>query len=441
MPSPRAFAMLLLLVAAARCQSPSFEYSFPRTRTPLETRLNPTWRASNEFVQRLLGGQGSDPHAASVLRVRKNLQAVGEPRFPCNVSAALVRSDTPPTSVHRLRPGDVDLVAAMGDSLTAGNGAMALNVLQVANENRGMSWSGGGQGTWREYLTLPNILKEFNPNLYGYALKDSRAFHRASKFNVAEINSMTQDLPWQAGNLVKRMRSDPRVNLQQDWKVITMLVGSNDFCSDMCYRRSPESLPDQHRQDLKEALRILKKHLPRTLVNLVTQPDLSRILPAMKNTTPFCELLRRVACSCLYGEPTRPMRGRMQAIIERYIQVELEIGEDPEFQTDDFAVVVQPFTHKLHFPLKTENATDFTYMAPDCFHFSQRGYARAANALWNNMMEPVGEKSMDWFNSFQRFLCPSEQHPYIYTKGNSAAGKDHQRSTGNAITSSEAAKA
>lgn len=62
-----------------------------------------------------------------------------------------------------------------------------------------------------------------------------------------------------------------------------------------------------------------------TRVPLIPLSDLSRILPAMKNTTPFCELLRRVACSCLYGEPTKPVRRRMQNIIERYIQVEFEI--------------------------------------------------------------------------------------------------------------------
>lgn len=60
--------------------------------------------------------------------------------------------------------------------------------------------------------------------------------------------------------------------------MITILVGSNDFCSDMCYRRSPESLPDQHRQDLKDALRILKKHLPRTLVNIALQPGTNATL-------------------------------------------------------------------------------------------------------------------------------------------------------------------
>lgn len=64
-----------------------------------------------------------------------------------------------PESVHKLRPGDIDVIAAMGDSLTAGAGIFADNVLHVAIENRGVTATGGGQGTWREYLTLPNIIK------------------------------------------------------------------------------------------------------------------------------------------------------------------------------------------------------------------------------------------------------------------------------------------
>lgn len=91
------------------------------------------------------------------------------------------RSETRPTSVHRLRPGDIDIVGAMGDSLTAGNGIFATNLLHISVENRGMVWSIGGQSTWRQYLTLPNILKEFNPNLYGYSLKDGLSTDRSSK--------------------------------------------------------------------------------------------------------------------------------------------------------------------------------------------------------------------------------------------------------------------
>lgn len=64
-----------------------------------------------------------------------------------------------PTSVHKLRPGDIDVIAAMGDSLTAGAGAFAHNLLQIIVENRGVAATGGGQGTWRQYLTLPNIIK------------------------------------------------------------------------------------------------------------------------------------------------------------------------------------------------------------------------------------------------------------------------------------------
>lgn len=72
------------------------------------------------------------------------LQTVQEPiagSFPCSTRES--RSPTPPTSVHKLRPGDIDVVGAMGDSLTASFGNMATNVLQVYVENRGMSWSGG----------------------------------------------------------------------------------------------------------------------------------------------------------------------------------------------------------------------------------------------------------------------------------------------------------
>lgn len=69
------------------------------------------------------------------------------------------RSSEVPVSVHKLRPGDIDVIAAMGDSLTAGAGIFADNVVQIFIENRGVSATGGGQGTWREYLTIPNILK------------------------------------------------------------------------------------------------------------------------------------------------------------------------------------------------------------------------------------------------------------------------------------------
>lgn len=64
-------------------------------------------------------------------------------RFPCNPNGPGARSVIVPSSAHTVRPGDVDIIAALGDSLTAGNGALATNILQVFVENKGVSWSIG----------------------------------------------------------------------------------------------------------------------------------------------------------------------------------------------------------------------------------------------------------------------------------------------------------
>lgn len=66
--------------------------------------------------------------------------------------------------MHKLRPGDIDVIGAMGDSLTAGAGVFADSVLQIMIENRGVTTTGGGQGTWRQYITLPNIIKVSQSN-------------------------------------------------------------------------------------------------------------------------------------------------------------------------------------------------------------------------------------------------------------------------------------
>ncbi len=63
--------MLVVAQLAATLAAPkAIEYSFPRTRTPMEAALNPAWRVGNVLTQRLLGG-GSSPRGVSALRVRK----------------------------------------------------------------------------------------------------------------------------------------------------------------------------------------------------------------------------------------------------------------------------------------------------------------------------------------------------------------------------------
>lgn len=65
--------------------------------------------------------------------------------FPCanRTGLGIGRSYEKPKSVHRLRPGDIDVIGAMGDSLVAGNGAMEEWALGTMIEYRGISWCAG----------------------------------------------------------------------------------------------------------------------------------------------------------------------------------------------------------------------------------------------------------------------------------------------------------
>ncbi|KAJ8983283.1 hypothetical protein NQ317_010533 [Molorchus minor] len=166
--------------------------------------------------------------------------------FYCNLNIT-TRSKQVPKSVHQVRPGDIDVIGALGDSLTVAFGASANSLFQMS-EARGRSFSGG------------------------YSVRTSTSLDKESQFNVAELGAISSNLPYMAKVLIKRIKTDPRINIKRDWKMITYMIGNNDFCSEMCYYRNPEIVLKRHKEDLMEVLRIFKKNLPRTIVNVVPPP-------------------------------------------------------------------------------------------------------------------------------------------------------------------------
>lgn len=84
-----------------------------------------------------------------------------------------------------------------------------------------MSFSIGGEKDWRTFLTVPNLLKEFNKNLYGYSTGlRSLSTHKTSVFNVAELGAISRDTPHMTEVLIQRMRTDKHVDIEKHWKVI-----------------------------------------------------------------------------------------------------------------------------------------------------------------------------------------------------------------------------
>jgi hypothetical protein len=79
--------------------------------------------------------------------------------------------------------------------------------------------STGGYGDWREYLTLPNILRVFNPHIVGYSTGTGTTVDSGAGFNVAEAGALSHQMPYQARVLVERIKRDRRVHFQRDWKV------------------------------------------------------------------------------------------------------------------------------------------------------------------------------------------------------------------------------
>lgn len=252
-------------------------------------------------------------------------------KFFCDVNGYGARSKSVPKSVHTLTPGDVDIVAAIGDSLTASNGAFAETELQVLLEGRGVSWSIGGSSSWRQFLTLPNILRQFNPNVYGFSMNEySSSYDKSSKFNVAEAGAVIADTVHQAKNLVKRMRSDNKVNMKKDWKLITYMIGGNDFCLDICYHNDQNKVVEKAANNLILALRILKQHLPRVLVNVVQPPDVS-ILTRIKNRPAECKALHYFECPCMFSLTHFKNRERTINTIKAWNKRMVEVTMMPEF--------------------------------------------------------------------------------------------------------------
>ncbi|XP_036398166.1 phospholipase B1, membrane-associated-like [Megalops cyprinoides] len=332
-------------------------------------------------------------------------------------------SNSPPTTVHALRPADIKVVAALGDSLTAANGVGAApnNLLDVIREYRGLSWSIGGDKNLTSVTTLPNILREFNPSLTGFSVGISNENSPKAFLNQAVPGSNSDDMPAQVRVLVEKMKTDSRIDFQNDWKVITMFIGGNDLC-DHCMDTvyfSPENVVSR----IREALDILHKEVPRALVNLV---ELLHIVPLRRlhqeKSLKCPTWLVKIVCRCV----VQPEEGsvELQKLVDlnrAYQRGMRELVDCGRYDThSNFTVVLQPFFRDVVLPVLEDGRPDRSFFSPDCFHLSQKSHSLMARALWNNMLEPLGNKTHTQdFTVGISLKCPSKSSSFLRTYVNS----------------------
>ncbi|EPB71748.1 GDSL-like protein [Ancylostoma ceylanicum] len=175
-------------------------------------------------------------------------------------------SKTVPTNVNSVRPADIKLVMALGDSLTAANGAGAEDAVAVFLQYRGLAFQAGGDGTLDNHITIPNILKKYNPKLFGYSVGiGSPNVWEISYLNVAVPGAIAADLPGQARTLVSLLHNHPET-LQ----------------------------PSECVQHIQDAIQIIYDNVPRVIVSVTAMLQLE-ILRQSDKGRPWCKDLHKCA--------------------------------------------------------------------------------------------------------------------------------------------------
>ncbi|KAB0361845.1 hypothetical protein FD754_006001, partial [Muntiacus muntjak] len=299
-------------------------------------------------------------------------------------------------------------------------GARPSNSSDLPTSWRGLSWSIGGDGDLGTHTTLPNILKKFNPNILGFS---TGTREETAGLNVATEGARARDMPAQARDLVERMKTRPEINLQKDWKLITLFIGSNDLCH-YCDNQEARSA-EEYVKYIRQALDILYEQLPRTFINVVEVMELADLHQGQDGKCGI-PLAAQSNCTCLQGSQENLPEMQELKTVNWDFQSALSTLSYQYLQREDFAVVVQPFFQNTLVPLNKRGGADLTFFSEDCFHFSEHGHAEMAIALWNNMLEPVGHKttSNNFTYSRTKLKCPSAENPYLRTLKNSQLLQD-----------------
>jgi lysophospholipase L1-like esterase len=326
-----------------------------------------------------------------------------------------------PTSAHSVRPADIKIVAALGDSLTAANGAGATNPLEVILQYRGLAFQIGGDRSLDTHVTVPNVLRKYNPQVFGASngVGTVTVWERA-QLNAGVPGAESGDLLGQARDLVQKMRTHPEVNVQNDWKLVSIFIGGNDVCA---YCKDTTVHDATHfANNIKAAVQYLYDNLPRTIVSITGMFQMQMLRKIDKNQF-FCDALHVYECGC--EQNAQFTDAQMQQICQAYQASQMTLQTSGMFdQRDDFTVVIQPFLRDVTEPPRKPNGdVDLSFFAPDCFHFSQYGQAFAAKALWNNIVQAVGSKATTVNLSDPSFAlgCPDPACPFIRTTKNSAS--------------------
>lgn len=278
----------------------------------------------------------------------------------------------------------------------------------------------GGDASLPYVTTLPNILRQYNPDLYGFSNGTTPPYGFIdlpnTRLNVARSGAGTIEMLQQAQDLVRKIRESDSIDFDNDWKLVTLYVGSNDICKDSCAGGTMVG-PESWLQNISSGLDYLQNNLPRTFVNLVQIIHLTDYHTQLNNTSvgPICRnFISQIGCPCgIFGQSS--LGDQFEQLLIDYRQGLQELVDTYE-DSDTFTVVLQPYQTELLFQ---PGDAILAVAAADCLHLNPIGNQQLAIGLWNNMLERVGEKMSRTTIPIININCPTEQQPFLFTAQNS----------------------
>jgi len=242
-------------------------------------------------------------------------------------------------------------------------------------------------------------------------------------FNAAQTGAMSSNLGMETTYLLHQVRHHRLVNVTQDWKLLTVFIGSNDICQFGCkqdgLKPGETGSPEAFETKLWLNLERIRERLPRTLVVFLPLPDISQAAWFSKRhrrcilAQPM--LAMECPCAVIGGEEglwemrlmTADLNGRIERVAARLNEA-ARLAQ-PDRSRRSFAAFLLPFLRETDW---RDDIPQHFLAKLDCFHPSNTAHKSMAMAYWRSLFLAAGERPVR-MGEETAVYCPTEDDRII----------------------------
>ncbi|KAG0183883.1 hypothetical protein DFQ28_000667 [Apophysomyces sp. BC1034] len=291
--------------------------------------------------------------------------------------------------------------------------------LNTINENRGVSFAGGGDDG---ICTIPNMIGRYNPHILGPSRGDHIVEYcgdhpELDNLNAAQSGALAKNLDHQLDYLLPAIKSYPGIDLDNDWKLINVLIGYVDSCDSCVLDIYSGNNTELYESYVDKALERIRASIPRVLVNLIGISNVGDIISRTANQKycqpfPFTSVqVNRYLCLCTHHDDYHQ---GLASVVEQINDKLHGLSEKYNALNDEsFAVMYSPSPVNFSsFPLEAISQLIRAFLSDiDCFHPSTKGHEWSARATWKGMFLPKDERPnvLNWDDiDMDQVYCPTE---------------------------------